>query len=357
MLGQLLWHRLVHDGGVDEWGIAHGSARMVYASCLAGTTDCTVDEVEACLVDMESLGMIVRYEVDNALYLATRNHEMYQNWRECRSCPELPMSQDVADMRDWSRLNRRTDRRDSILKRVTQWAERYSIILTVDGETIGNGPRQHHAPCTGTVPVQSGASTGTVGVGVGVREEQCTNRHRRRAREVDTADEPDVPETDGGGVDMFETELPEPAARLLASVDVTPADAVRLLNTDDELEGLQPSDLIIIAVAQAVSCQTARNPPGAWRARIRRGAEPTNEHLNEARRALGIAQRPSWYRDPPTREFQCEECGARHTEQTRDDRFICPQCNGVMMTLEELARIEDARIRREMRDDLANDET
>jgi hypothetical protein len=148
-----------------------------------------------------------------------------------------------------------------------------------------------------------------------------------------------VPETDGGGVDMLETALPEPAAKLLASVDVTPADAVRLLDTADEPNGLQPADRLLMAVAQAVACQTAKNPPGAWRARLKRGTEPTDEHWQEARIALGLAERPSRHRDPPIREFECEECHHRLTDQTRNDRMICPQCSGVMMTLEEMAQI------------------
>lgn len=125
---QLLWHRILEH--VDPWGVMVGDAPLVRALCVSATCgdEITVDDVEAALRQFEELGMIWRYEVEGAQYIATRKHEEY-SWKVRRPAPLLPMTQEVVDSRDFSKYRSTGTRWKNVPDKLQQWADRYHLTL------------------------------------------------------------------------------------------------------------------------------------------------------------------------------------------------------------------------------------
>lgn len=134
LLGQLLWERLVHDGGLDEWGLANGDPEFVRLDCLARTTPSTKKLISVQLDLLVSLGMLFRYEVAGATYIASVNHETYA-WSRKRNAPRLPMTQEVADTRRLDRITPDASRRAAQRVALMEWGRRWGLHFMVDGES------------------------------------------------------------------------------------------------------------------------------------------------------------------------------------------------------------------------------
>jgi len=134
VLGQLLWHRLIHDGGLDAWGVARGEPRRVAADCLL-TVPYDLAEVSEQLDIMVDLGMLHRYEHDGAVLIAALKFHEHQSWRRRCGVPTLPWDQTVADHRELERLDESPARRaaNGKLDRLMKWAVELGLEVSLDG--------------------------------------------------------------------------------------------------------------------------------------------------------------------------------------------------------------------------------
>lgn len=258
VLGQLLWHRIVHDGGTDEWGCCQGSARMVWRNCLAGTIDCTVDDVETLLQQMVTLRMVWLYEVEGCRYLATVNHELYQDWRQARRCPEIPMTQEVADSRNFGYVStdqrRHRNERDDVIR----WARRWSLRIPgytdeQPANTCTSDAHEMHTDCTRDAHYRG---SGSEGVGVGVRGSGSTPRVRAEGAPL-----PRTLDTEHTSHDP----TPPIRVQVLVAAGLTPTEQSeqQLTTALDTLrsEALRNGQAVASAAAYAAYCSSKNQKP------------------------------------------------------------------------------------------------
>lgn len=165
---QLLWHRLVHDEGMDEWGLCQGQPRMVHASCLAGTTDFSAEDTEGFIAELVAEGMLRPYEVNGKPFLATVNHEAYA-WRSRRPVPTIPMTQEIVDTRNFSTIRYDTNRKNEVAANeaaLESYCERCQITVEWRGRTFDGRLHRAYGDCGNhavTAPQPQGSRTATDG--------------------------------------------------------------------------------------------------------------------------------------------------------------------------------------------------
>ena len=326
-VGQLLWHRLVHDGGVNQWGIALGDARSVWHDCIALTLpSATIEEIEEQLALMESLGMIVRYEMAGATYLATCNHEQYCKLSR-RAVPDHPMPQEVADTRDWRKLNSQGSQKEN----ANQWARRWGLTLDFDAEP---SPFMHSS-CT--VHERFMHSSCTVQHIQSPSNERCNTNGVVVKRSEESGSE-------ACGDDQkcmhARTPLTDEARTILKSAGIPiAAHAVDEL-TEDQL-AQSDGDPLVCLVALALDCQSAddgKKTPPKVRMKFALGRTPnstpdvpTVEAVAKARQMLGIAESEQSRASP---DLKCLKCGRVWS----DGRKHCGYCSETR----ELVPVEEA---------------
>jgi len=258
VMGQLLWHRLVHDGGIDEWGCCQGSARMVWRNCMAGTVDCSVEDVEVLLQQMVGLQMIWLYEVDGCRYLATVNHELYQDWRQARRCPEVPMTQEVADSRNFESVSTDQRRHRNERDNVIRWARRWCLCIPgyTDDLAATQCTSDAHEMHTARTRDAHYRGSSSVGVGVGVRGGGSTAQACAKSAPLPHTDE---------STDTSEDRTPPIRVQVLVAAGLTPTEQSeqQLATALDTLrsEPMQNGQAVASAAAYAAYCSSHGKKP------------------------------------------------------------------------------------------------
>jgi hypothetical protein len=307
---QLLWHRMVHDEGVDEWGLCQGLPGMVLARCLAGTTEFAAKDVAEWLDLMEREHLITRYSVDGKPFIATVNHEAY-TWRKRRSVPTIPMTQEIADTRAF-RYIRAEDAKQVAEARVAlaDYCERYGLVVEFRGETFGDYPettREPHGNRTGTERVpRAGAGA------VQCSEVRCSGVES--APVTTAADREPAPTPPDTSTD----ELPKQARDLVEAVGVTIPEALKLADAAPVQDSGGDPVVYCLAIMRQARKRAETDPkyrdaPGQLaRLKLRKADPAERPHLEAVRRML----RPASGRASPAEEpvlLHCPACGDRFT--------------------------------------------
>ena len=301
---QLVWHRVLER--VDAWGVMVAEPHMVYALCVAATCadEITVSDVAEALESFEALGMIWRYEVDGANYLATRKHEEY-SWRSQRPVPELPMTQEVVDSREfWKALSDKRRARQSE-ERLATWARRCGVTITTS------------KPDATDTPHSGSESPAQRGVLPAVRAHNAASTPRTQCSVVKSS-----------VVGCSSSEQPtRPADYQQRLQDARMGSAAtNALHWDAEaVESIGGQDVLLYATALDI----AANHETKWRAKqwaeVRReGILPGSEFVAQARAAFGLSKPPRLKRG--VKRYRCE-CGHEYEAGPRD--LECPECRSL----------------------------
>jgi hypothetical protein len=280
-------------------------------------------DVEEALCELERTGHLYRYQVGGALYIASCKHEKHQAWKSRRLVPEYPMTQEVADTRDWTKLLVQGARADQTLAKLGAWAIECGISVEREGVRYGvthnvSHGKQEPLPCDAQCVTDVSHGKGvSVRVRVGVREGEggaCV-----------TPDEP----ADGDAPTPSPTqspneELPKPARDALAHVGCYDWHEVSQL-VDAQAPHACGTNMLGYVLATALACEKRSDPDRVFRAKLRDHDKPTREQVLRAERMLKPAGKPP--RGPTCDTDGCE-CTSGLVQSTLPDRpgRYCADC-------------------------------
>lgn len=258
------------------------------------TAEAWIAEAKRELRAMVNDGLFIVGEVRNERCIAYRHWERFQTWRDKRGAPTCPMTQEIADTRDWSRLA------SGSREKTIRWAEKYG--LTIGGLSSDQVP-----------PIESRAPKSS-------RSIQSLSQY------LGTDQTPTKPSQ------TEPTARPADYQQRLQDARMGSA-ASNALHWDAEaVESIGGQDVLLYATALDI----AANHEPRWRAKqwaeVRReGILPGSEFVAQARAAFGLSKPPR--RQRGVKRYRCE-CGLEYDAGPRE--LECPTCRS--LEREEVAR-------------------
>ena len=251
------------------------------------TAEAWIAEAKRELRAMVDDGLFLVGEVRNERCIAYRHWERFQTWRDKRGAPTCPMTQEIADTRDWSRLA------SGSREKTIRWAEKYG--LTIGGLSSDQVP-----------PIESRAPKSS-------RSIQSLSQYWGTDQ---TPTKPSQTEPTARPAD-YQQRLQD--ARMGSA-------ATNALHWDAEaVESIGGQDVLLYAIALDI----AANHETRWRAKqwaeVRReGILPGSEYVAQARAAFGLSKPPRLKRG--VKRYRCE-CGHEYEAGPRD--LECPECRSL----------------------------
>lgn len=251
------------------------------------TAEAWIAEAKRELRAMVDDGLFLVGEVRNERCIAYRHWERFQAHRDKRGAPTCPMTQQIADTRDWSRLA------SGSREKAVRWAEKYGL-------TIGGLNSDQVPPIDPRAPKSSRSIQSLI---------QCVGTDQPPTNDRPT--EPPVRPDD------YQQRLQD--ARMGSA-------ASNALHWDAEaVESIGGQDVLLYATALDI----AANHEPRWRAKqwaeVRReGILPGSEFVAQARAAFGLSKPPR--RQRGVKRYRCE-CGLEYDAGPRE--LECPTCRSL----------------------------